>query len=150
MKRSLKLFLLTGIAVVAFSSCTSLHKTMREPNTRVELDRDDFILSDQVTAEAHSTKVFGIDWNRIFKEETGEAEGHLSALINLASIPVVGNYVSNKTANYALYELMQNNPGYDVIFYPQYETKIHKPILGIGVLYNKTTVKSTARLAKFK
>jgi len=150
MKSKIKLFLITGIAFVAFSSCTTLHKTMREPNTRVELDRNDFILSEQVTAEAHSTKVFGIDWGRIFHEETGEVKGRFSDQINLASIPVVGNYVSNKTANYALYELMRNNPGYDVVFYPQYETKMRKPILGIGVLYNKTTVKSTARLAKFK
>jgi hypothetical protein len=57
---------------------------------------------------------------------------------------------SDKTANYSLYELMTNNPGYDVVFYPQYETKVLKPILGIGFLTKITTVKTTARLGKLK
>jgi len=75
-------------------------------------------------------------------------EGGASASISLASIPVVGNMVADKTANYALYELMSGNPGYDVVFYPQYETKVFKPILGIGFFTTITTVKTTARLGK--
>lgn len=43
---------------------------------------------------------------------------------------------------------MDNNPGYDVIFYPQYETKVVKNILGLGFLSKITTVKTTARLGK--
>jgi hypothetical protein len=66
----------------------------------------------------------------------------------LASLPVVGNVLGDKTSNYALYELMNNNPGYDVIFYPQYEVKVVKPIIGIGFLTKITTVKTTARLGK--
>jgi len=70
--------------------------------------------------------------------------------INMANIPVVGTMLLDRTANYALYELMLNNPGYDVIFYPQYETKIVRPILGIGFFTKITTVKATARLGKLK
>jgi hypothetical protein len=58
--------------------------------------------------------------------------------------------VVDKTANYALYELMQKNPGWDVVFYPQFETKIEKPVLGIGFIYKTSTVTTTARLAKIK
>lgn len=122
---------------------------MREPNVRVELTKNDFTLSDQVDAEAKSVRVIGIDFSRIFMKKTGTVEGG-SAAISLASIPVIGNVLSDKTSNYALYELMQNNPGYDVIFYPQYETKVVKPILGIGFLTKITTVKTTARLGKLK
>jgi hypothetical protein len=134
--------------IVAFLSCTTLNKTMREPNTRVNLNKSDFSLSDQVTAEAKTVKVRGIDWARIFTKRTGAVEGGGSSSISLASIPVIGNFVSDKTANYSLYELMNGNPGYDVVFYPQYETKVFKPVLGIGFLTKITTVKTTARLGK--
>ena len=134
--------------ITAFSSCTTLNKTMREPNTRVNLNKSDFSLSDQVTAEAKTVKVLGMEWARIFTKKTGAVEGGGSSSISLASIPVIGNFVSDKTANYSLYELMNGNPGYDVVFYPQYETKVFKPVLGIGFLTKITTVKTTARLGK--
>lgn len=136
--------------IAVFTGCTTLNHSMREPNTRVELNKSDFTLSDQVTGEAQSVKIIGIDWARLFTKKTGNIEGGSSASINLASIPVIGEVVSDKTANYSLYELMTNNPGYDVVFYPQYETKILKPILGIGFLTKITTVKTTARLGKLK
>lgn len=136
------------IVITIFSSCSTLNHSMREPNTRVELNKSDFTLSDQVTGEAKSVKVFGIDWARLFTKKTGTVEGGGPTLISAASIPVIGNFVSDKTANYSLYELMNTNPGYDVVFYPQYETKVVKPILGIGILTKITTVKTTARLGK--
>ena len=136
------------VAVIAvFPSCTTLNHSMREPNARVELTKSDFSLSQQLTAEASSTKILSIDFARLFKKKTGVVEGGAAA-ISLASIPVIGNFVADKTANYALYELMNGNPGYDVVFYPQYETKVFKPILGIGFLLKITTVKTTARLGK--
>ena len=139
--------LMVAAVIAVFSSCSTLNHSMREPNTRVELNKSDFSLSDQVSAEAKSVKIIGIDFERLFTNKTGTVEGG-AASISLASIPVVGNFVSDKTANYSLYELMVNNPGYDVVFYPQYETKVVKPILGIGFLSKITTVKTTARLGK--
>jgi len=133
--------------IVTFSSCTTLNHSMREPNTRVNLNKSDFSLSEQVTAEATCTKIIGIDFKRLFTKETGTVEsGALS--VSLASIPVIGTYVADRTANYALYNLMTANPGYDVVFYPQYETKVIKPILGIGFITTITKVKTTARLGK--
>ncbi len=133
--------------IVTFSSCTTLNHSMREPNTRVNLNKSDFSLSEQVSAEATCTKIIGIDFKRLFTKETGTVEsGALS--VSLASIPVIGTYVADRTANYALYNLMTANPGYDVVFYPQYETKVIKPILGIGFITTITKVKTTARLGK--
>jgi hypothetical protein len=149
MKNSkLKSFLIIGITIATLSSCTTLNHSMREPNARVELKKSDFTLSDQVTAEATSTKIIGIDWARLFTKKTGVIEGGGAENLTLVSIPVIGNFVSEKTANYSLYELMNSNPGYDVVFYPQYETKVFKPVLGIGFLIKITTVKTTARLGK--
>lgn len=142
--RKINIFLAVTILAL-LSSCTMYNKTIREPNVRVELKKSDFTLSDQVTAEAKSTKIFGIDFERLFVQKTAVSQGG-SLNISLANIPVIGNVVADKTANYALYELMVNNPGYDVIIYPQYETVVERPI-GLGI-YRITTVKVTARLGK--
>jgi len=139
-----------GMILIGFlSSCTSYQKTMQEPNVRVQFDKDDFVLSEQVKAEATTTKVLGIDFQRIFIKSTGTTSNE-SFSINLSSIPVVGALVIDPTSNYALYELMKNNPGYDVVFYPQFETKIVKPILGIGFITKETHVVVQAQLGKLK
>ncbi|MFW5758348.1 MAG: hypothetical protein ACOCYO_06675 [Bacteroidota bacterium] len=147
MKKITKIIGAMFIAVILFSSCTSTNKTMKEPNVRVDLTKSDFTLSEQVTAEASSTQILTIDWARLFKKETGTIKKD-SELIDMANLPVVGNIIHDKTANYALYELMTTNTGYDVIFYPQYETTVKKPVLGIGFIMKETTVKTTARLGK--
>lgn len=144
MKNYLILLAIVGVLV----GCTSIRKTMREPDTYLELKKDDFILSDQVSAEASSTYIFNVDFSRLFMVKQGVAEKP-SELINIASIPILGNYFKNNTASYALYELMMQNTGYDVILYPQYEIKITRP-LGIGLIYRIENVKVTARLGKLK
>ena len=146
-KQILNVFMFVAI-MAAFSGCTTLNHSMREPNTRVNLNKSDFSLSDQVSAKAKSVTVLGIDWQRFFTKKTGEVDAGGSFSISLTSIPVIGNVVGDKTANYSLYELMNGNPGYDVVFYPQYETKVFRPVLGIGFLTKITTVKTTARLGK--
>jgi len=149
MKKKLIQMVMFVAIIVAFSNCTTLNHSMREPNTRLNLNKSDFTLSDQVTAEAKSVKIISIDWARIFTRKTGVVEGGAGALaISLASIPVIGNYTYDRTANYSLYNLMNGNQGYDVVFYPQYETKVVKPFLGIGFIAKITTVKTTARLGK--
>lgn len=146
-KNFLKTFLITGIVIATLSSCTTFNHSMKEPNTRVNLNKSDFTLSDQVTASATSTKIFFIDFERLFTKKIGVVKHDAKNNISYANIPVVGNLISDKTANYSLYELMASNPGYDVVFYPQYETKIVRPV-GIGFIVKVTTVKTTARLGK--
>ncbi len=139
------------VALVAtFSSCTTLNHSMKSPNTLLELKKSDFKLSDQLSAEATSTTIVGVDWSRLFMNKSGNIEGGGAGAISLSSIPVVGTLLMDKTCNFALYELMNANEGYDVVFYPQYETKVLKPILGLGFIMKTTTVKATARLGKLK
>ena len=145
-KQILKMLMVVAV-IVAFSSCTTLNRSMKEPNTRVNLNKSDFSLSDQVTGEATSVKIIGIDWGRLTSKKTGVIDAS-SLSLSLATIPVIGNILLDKTSNYSLYEMMNSNPGYDVVFYPQYETKVSKPILGIGFFKKTTTVKTTARLGK--
>jgi hypothetical protein len=139
-------FLFLACSILLLASCATMNKSMREPNVRVQLEKSDFTISGQVSAEASTTKILSIDFNRLFNKKTGTIEG--SQTISLASIPVVGTVLGDKTANYALYDLMNANSGYDVIFYPQYETRISRPFLGLGFIYKKITVKATARLGK--
>lgn len=141
-----KIMFIAVIAMAFLSSCTSLKTTMKEPNVSFELYADNVYLSDQVSAEVTSTKIVGIDWSRLFDKTSGVIE---SPAISLASIPVVGNYMTNTTANIALFELMDKNKGYDVVFYPQYSTKIDKPF-GMGLFYRIETVSVTSRLGKLK
>jgi hypothetical protein len=145
--KSNKLFVaLAFILLVAASSCNTVSKTISEPNTRVNLTSSDFTLSEQVNGTAQTVKVFGIDWRRISKNEAANISGQMS----LAAVPVIGTFVSDKTTNYALYNMLLENPGYDVVFYPTYTTRVRKPVLGIGFIYKKTTVYATGRLGKLK
>ena len=58
--------MLIFVAVIAtFSSCSTFNHNMREPDIRVELTKSDFTLSNQVSAEAKSIKIIGIDFKRL-------------------------------------------------------------------------------------
>ena len=147
-----KIIILTGFILYVLLmtiSCTSVHQSMKEPMSSVLFTKSDFLLSDQVTAEATSVTIFGIDWARLFSKKTGNIDDQ-SASINAANIPVIGSLVSDRTKNYALYNLMSQNSGYDVVFYPQYRTQVSKPFLGLGFIFKITVVNATARLGKLR
>jgi hypothetical protein len=146
-KTMIKMAMLVAV-LATFASCTTLNHSMREPNTRVNFTKSDFTLSEQVSAEDKTVKILGIDFERLFKKETGVVDNDASS-ISMANMPVIGTVLYDKTSNYALYNLMYTNPGYDVIFYPQYETIISKPLL-LGCIVKITKVKTTARLGKLK
>lgn len=129
------------------SSCTSYHNTMREPNVRVDLNKSDFTFSEQVSADAVTHKILGIDFSRLFTKKTANIDNPRVKSKSF-NIPIIGNMVNDRTTSYALYELMNNNKNYDVVIYPQYEKRVYKPVLGIGFFYKKTEVKTTARLGK--
>jgi hypothetical protein len=141
MKKSSIIMAICGITALCTTSCTTTQHSMKDANVHVELNANDFTLSDQVTGEAHVMKILGIDPERILDKKTGST----SSLVEV-NIPVIGNLVSDKGANYALYELMQKNPGYDVVVYPQVE----KSGMKFGTLYSDYTYKVTARLGKLK
>lgn len=146
MKKALQILILVAVIAFGFSSCQTYKHSMKEPNVYMKLTTDDVEMSEQFTAEATTVRIIGIDWARLFgTTETGVSEGQVS----FASIPIIGNMFGDKTSNYALYKLMKEHPGYDVVIYPQYESHKSAPVLGTDI-YSKTTVKVTARLGKLK
>lgn len=142
-----KHLLLVAVMAMFFGSCVSTSKSMREPSSIVRFEKEDFIFSDQLDGTAKEVKVLGIDWSRLLKKEEGFVGDKSS--ITRANIPVVSSMVNpDRVGNYALYNMMINNPGYDVAFYPQYAYKVRRPAIGIGFIVKITEVKATARLAK--
>ena len=141
--KKLSMLLICGIALLFMSSCHTFRHSMREPNATVEYHAEDFILSDQVVGEATVYRVLGIDWIHLFgTKEIGDTPAFGTV------IPVVGVRLEDG-ANYALYQLMKKNPGYDVVVYPQVQAHRYAPVLGIDI-WSKTTYKVTARLGKLK
>lgn len=138
-----KLIAILVIAAVFMAGCTTISKTMKEPANYVEFKKDDFELSAQVSAEATSVRIIGIDFSRLFKKEVGSIEGPGNFVV-----PVIGSFLTDKTSAYAMYNMMNQYPGYDVIIYPQYDKKKEVPFL--IPIFTKTTVKVTARLGKLK
>lgn len=146
MKKSQSL-VIVGLLLLSVS-CTSINKSIKDGNASVRFTKSDFTLSDQVSAVASSTTILGIDFSRIFMRKTGQFG--TGDAISASIVPIVGNLVTDHTSSYAVHNLLDQNQGYDVVFYPQYEKKIIKPILGLGFLTKITTVKVSARLAKLK
>ena len=148
MKKTLAILVL-AIGILS-TSCSNINKSIREPNSRLNLEKKDFTFSDQVSGEATTTKILSIDWARLFhKESASNSNDNLrpSLPINIATVPVIGGFIIDPTSGYALHDMMKKNPGYDVVFYPQYEVTVKRPI-GIGFLYKVISVKATARLGK--
>ena len=112
----MKSYFLYAIIIVTFASLTSCSvstQLMREHNTFVVLGKDDFIISKQVQTEVQpKLSPFSI------KSGTVATDG-----FKMHSFPIIGGLFGkrmSKAETFALYQLMQENPGYDVIFYPQF------------------------------
>ena len=146
MKNLNQLFLIL-ISITFISSCSTTKVTMKGVSPVIELERSDFDISKQLSAEASETKIVGIDFKRLFSSKSASIDGEA---ISAASIPVVGSYLSSFAKDYALYNLVEENKGYDVVLYPQFHTKRTCPFLGICLLTDITKVTVTARLGKIK
>lgn len=139
--KKLSILFACGLVMMLMSSCHTYRHGMKEPNAYVEYHAEDFDLSDPVVGEATVVRVLGLDWTRLFgTTEVGECPSVGT------TIPFIGIRIPDG-ANYALYNLMKRNPGYDVVIYPQVESYRHAPVLGTNI-YSKTTYKVTARLGK--
>lgn len=141
--KKLQLVLACALAVFFITSCKTYTHNMKDSNAYVEFHANDFTLSNLVVGEATVTKILGLDFARLFgKSEIGETAGVGTV------IPYIGMTIPSG-ANYALYDLMQKNPGYDVVIYPQVESQRNAPILGTDI-YSTTKYKVSARLGKLK
>jgi len=130
--------------VFAFASCTTVNKSIKQPHDYVEINMDDFSLSEQESAKATSVTVVGIDFARLFLKKMG-SDGRQSV-----SLPIIGQYLADRTTSYAMYDLLKNNDDADFIFYPQVEKKTFCPVLGICFINKITTVTVKARTGTFK
>ena len=139
MKNILYLFTI----LIFVSSCTTIHKTTKQPFSSIELEYSDFDLSEQQSAEATSVTILGIDFARLFLKKTGSYS-------RATSIPILGQYLSDFTTSYAMYNLLDRNDGADFIFYPQVEKKTTCPVLGICIINKITDVEVKAKLGTFK
>ena len=138
--RFLKSTLFLAVILILLGSCSTSSHSMKTPNNYVQFSKTDFEFSPQVSGEATEVKILGIDWARIFNKRYGEIGG-----VGYVDIPVIGSVLGDRVNTYALYHIIKDNPGYDVVFYPQFETQVDKK------LFMKTTkVKITARLGKLK
>jgi len=132
MKKLLPILL---VVMLFATSCSSSFKSMREPNVRFELTGHDYVLSDEaVSGEATVVYVFGIDWAHLFGGETADFNAPIFGL----------SEILKGAESYAIYDLMQKNPGYDFVMYPQ----VSKTSKGFPVIYKKVNVEVKARMGK--
>lgn len=113
----LKTTLILSLLIITFTSCVTNTRLMCEPNVMVEMDAQDFEFSAQMTGEGKEVRILGIDWKPLFgKNESGTVSNGL----NTFTIPIIGDFFTNPTSSYALFDMISKNAGYDVVFYPQF------------------------------
>lgn len=122
------------LVAVAMTSCSTSKYTMQGASTYVNFEKDDFTYSKQVSASANVTKVFGINWADLFTSTVGSVSN---------SIISTSGFKGNKAMSKATYKLLQENPGYDLVFYPVYESKKQSFLFG-----SSTDVTVSAKLGK--
>ncbi len=133
-----KSFFIVLMAVVAFAatSCSTSLKSVKEPLVHFQLNSSDYVLSEPVTGTAVVTRVIGIDWRRIFTNKYGSVNSPIFGTTQVTSLDDM----------YAIYDLLEKNPGYDFVMYPQFSIVSN----GFEGIYVRKTIKVTARLGKMK
>lgn len=131
----MKKVLLLLLVVVAITSCSVTSSSMKNPSNYIEFVKNDFEYSDQLSSSAKIDFLFGIPLSNTRK--IGKFSKNSFKIIGFRS-------KLNKAEDVAIYNLLQNNPGYDVVLYPKFETKSK------GFIFTSSQVKVTARLAKLK
>ena len=143
--KKLNILLLTTVIAGLLSSCTSSQIGIRNASTQIELHKEDFSLSERLTAQAEEVRILGVDFSRLVKKNSGNFDTEGYAINKKAPIPIIGNsFAPNKVQNYALHTLLSENQEYDFIMYPRFEKKVTKVLF----FYKKTETKVSARLGK--
>ena len=138
--------ILLAIVGLATSSCSVSKQTFKAPNSQIEFYKADFEYSTQVKAEATTVRVLCINWHKLFNRENGKRNSDPIISGLTPYVPVLGDTGYGKVSSYALYTLMHEHPGYDVVIQPNYKTKRFI----IPLIYAKRTVEVSARLGKIK
>jgi hypothetical protein len=155
------------IVLIFTSSCQINRRSMRESNYQLWLNKSDMIYTEHKMGQATQTKIFGIDWQRLFSGvyeyggignlpldpgpvtnasinvNQASMGGSLGNQVNSIISNSIGVSSSSKAEQFAINDLITKNPGYDVILFPQFEVKKKWFLIG-----SKTQVEVKARLAK--
>lgn len=124
----------------SFTSCVTTHSTLLSSTPTVELKPEHLDITQPKEASAVTTRIFGVDWERLTAKRLGFMRGNV-----ISSIPRI-----DRTEEYAIYSLLKQNEGYDMVMYPKFDKVVRKPVLGLGGICTITEVKVTARMAKLK
>jgi hypothetical protein len=129
-------------AVLLLTSCRTYQRTIADSNSRVEFTAEDFTITPPFQGYAEETRIFGIDFERLFTMRSGSV-----GAVTGFSIPIIGSVSgANPVDGYALYDLLQKHPGYDAVFYPQFERKSSRFLY----IYQRSKVQVRARLGKLE
>ena len=139
MKKYLILFA-TLLGMVTFGSCVSTYSSIANSIPQIQLKPEHLDVTEQKEASAVTTRIFCIDWARLTGSRSATIRG-----------TVYSNRVDfDRTEEYAIFSLMKQNEGYDMVLYPKFTKVVRKPVLGIGSICTVTEVKVSARMAKLK
>jgi hypothetical protein len=117
------------------SSCTSLTSSIKSPTNYIEFNKNDFEYTKQVSSKASID--FFLTWPLNNTRKTGEFSKSSAIIYGFPS-------KLKKAENVAIYNLLKENPGYDVVLYPKFDTKFS------GFIITNAEVTVTARLGKLK
>jgi hypothetical protein len=138
-----KLFLGLTLSLVMFmtTSCSMKMSGLSDANAQLNLTSGDVTISELKEASATERLILAVDWKRLFKKEIGEVRRKGSGF----SLPIIGGSTSfTRSESYALYKLLQENPGYDAVLYPQFSGQAK----GFFPFFLKTDVTVKAKLVK--
>lgn len=123
------------ILSITFLSCSSLTSSIKNPSNHIEFTKNDFEYTKQVSSTSKVSFFLGIPLSNTRK----------SGKFSDGSITLVGFRSKLKKAeDLAIYNLLKENPGYDLVLYPKFDTK------SAGFIITSAKVTVTARLAKLK
>jgi len=138
--KKVSILLVVVVMAMFMGGCMSTQMTVPNSIPQVQLKPENLEITQPMDATAVTVRVFGIDWQRLFTSRSADIKGSV-----YSTIPLI-----DKTDKYAIYTLLKQNEGYDMVIYPQFTTVVRKPFLGLGMIYKVTEVKVTARMAKLK
>jgi|GEM_PF-2098868 len=93
MKKVISIYGVVIFAAAFFSSLTTLGETMREPDVVVKSTKDDFPISEQVSAEARSTKIIRNNYESLAIRRMGYMDDG-AVLLSLTGLPVTDETIN--------------------------------------------------------
>ena len=148
MKKLFTLAIPVALFTSLFSGCTLLsHQGNLQPNL-VELQKGDYELSEIKTAKGEAKLILGFSIGENDKAGTVSVYGEGGVAMPTGCCLAGLADPTGAAKSIALYNLMEQNPGYDAVMSPNYKIEQKMPC-GIPIIQT-TTATVSARLVKYK